>query len=171
MNKPDKDTDSRVKISSRGISTKQKGDIAEARIAELVTLYGDTRLSCYKPISDDEGIDLIVKEKGSFKILFIQIKSRFGDNPNKTYHQSIKETSIANNYSNAVVFCFINIKTGDLNEKVWFVPGPEYIKHSSRDKNGRLAFSGRITKQDIWSEFLISKQELANKIIQHMKKL
>jgi len=171
MNKPDKDTDSRVKITSRDISTKQKGDIAEARIAELVTLYGDTRLSCYKPVSDDEGIDLIVKEKGTFKILFVQIKSRFGDNPNKTYHQSIKETSIANNYSNAVVFCFFNIETGDLNDKVWFVPGPEYIKHSNRDKNGRLAFAAKTTKKDKWSEFLINKSDLANKIIAHMKKL
>lgn len=52
---------------SKDVSTKQKGDITEARIAELITLYGDTTLSCYKPISDDEGIDLIVKEKGSLK--------------------------------------------------------------------------------------------------------
>ena len=49
---------------SKDISSVQKGDIAEARIAELVTLYGDTSLSCYEPISDDEGIDLIVKRKG-----------------------------------------------------------------------------------------------------------
>ena len=31
---------------SKDVSTKQKGDIAEARIAELITLYGDTTLSC-----------------------------------------------------------------------------------------------------------------------------
>lgn len=68
---------------SKDVSTKQKGDIAEARIAELIMLYGDTTLSCYKPISDDEGIDLIVKEKGSLKTMYIQIKSRFGDNPDR----------------------------------------------------------------------------------------
>ncbi len=56
---------------SKGVSTKQKGDIAEARIAELIMLYGDTTLSCYKPISDDEGIDLIVKEKKSLKTMYI----------------------------------------------------------------------------------------------------
>jgi hypothetical protein len=39
-----------------------KKAIAEARIAELIMLYGDTTLSCYKPIFD-EGIDLIVKKK------------------------------------------------------------------------------------------------------------
>ena len=70
---------------SKDFSTKQKGDIAEARIAELVTRYGDTTLSCYKPISDDEGIDLIVKEKGSLKTMYVQIKSRFGDNPDENH--------------------------------------------------------------------------------------
>jgi hypothetical protein len=48
------------------ISAVQKGNIVEARVAELITLYGDN-LACYRPISDDEGIDLIVKEKGSNK--------------------------------------------------------------------------------------------------------
>ena len=43
---------------SPNVSSRQKGDIAEARIAELITLYGDTSLSCYKPISDDEGMIL-----------------------------------------------------------------------------------------------------------------
>lgn len=56
---------------SKDVSTHQKGDIAEARIAELIALYGDTTLSCYKPISDDEGIDLIVKEKGSLRTMYI----------------------------------------------------------------------------------------------------
>ena len=56
---------------SKDISSKQKSDIAEARIAELITLYDDTTLSCYKLLSDDEGIDLIVKEKGSLKTMHI----------------------------------------------------------------------------------------------------
>ncbi|MGC8776260.1 MAG: HTH domain-containing protein, partial [Minisyncoccia bacterium] len=93
---------------SKDVSTKQKGDIAEARIAELITLYGDTTLSCYKPLSDDEGIDLIVKEKGSLKTMYIQIKSRFGDNPNDIFTATTKTVSIADNYSMAIVFCFFD---------------------------------------------------------------
>ena len=46
---------------NKKITSKQKGDIAEAKVAELITLYGDEGLSCYRPISDDEGIDLVVK--------------------------------------------------------------------------------------------------------------
>ena len=56
----------------------QKGNIVEARVSELVLLYG-ANLSCYRPLTDDEGIDLIVKEKGSLKSIYIQIKSNFSD--------------------------------------------------------------------------------------------
>ncbi len=49
---------------NKDLSSKQKGDLVEARVAELITLYGDEGLSCYRPMSDDEGIDIIVKRRG-----------------------------------------------------------------------------------------------------------
>lgn len=55
---------------NKDLSSKQKGDIGEARVAELITLYGDEGLSCYQPMSDDEGLDLIVK-KEEVLIVFI----------------------------------------------------------------------------------------------------
>src|SRR3989338_9805853 len=125
--KIEKKTEKIYKVS-KDVSTKQKGDIAEARIAELITLYGDTTLSCYKPLSDDEGIDLIVKEKGSLKTMYIQIKSRFGDNPDDIFTATIKATAIADNYSMAVVFCFFDTEEGDLWNYLWFVPAPDFVK-------------------------------------------
>ena len=79
-------------LISKNISSQKKGSITEARIAELIILYGKTSLSCYKPISDDEGIDLIVKEKGSFKTMYIQIKSRFGVGEPKNYKAAVKKS-------------------------------------------------------------------------------
>ncbi len=117
---------------SKDVSTKQKGDIAEARIAELITLYGDTTLSCYKPLSDDEGIDLIVKEKGSLKTMYIQIKSRFGSNPDEIFTATVKAASVADNYSMAVVFCFFDTDEGDLWNYLWFVPAPDLIKSANK---------------------------------------
>lgn len=63
---------------NNSLSSKQKGDIGEARIAELITLYGELGLSCYKPMSDDEGIDLIVKRRGGLDIVYIQVKTTYG---------------------------------------------------------------------------------------------
>ena len=105
------------------ISTQQKGSIAEARIAELIILYGKTSLSCYKPISDDEGIDLIVKAKGSLKkTMYIQIKSRFDVN-DKNYTATTKQTLINNaldpHFNYTARFINLLYSTG------LFIPSPE----------------------------------------------
>jgi len=161
------------KISSQ-VSTKQKGDIAEARIAELVTLYGETTLSCYKPISDDEGIDLIVKEKGSLRTMYIQIKSRFGNNPDEVFTATIKAATIPDNYSVAVVFCFFDTEEGDLWDYLWFVPAPDFIKMANKldDGNAYGFVAGRQRKEtNKWDQYLIDKRDLANKILLQMKRV
>lgn len=159
---------------SKYVSTKQKGDIAEARIAELITLYGDTTLSCYKPISDDEGIDLIVKEKGSLKTMYIQIKSRFGGNPDEIFTATTKAATVADNYSMAVVFCFFDTEEGDLWNYLWFVPAPDFIKMGNKLDGGRLFgfVAGRKKKEsNKWDQCLIDKRDLANAIISQMKRI
>jgi len=161
------------KISPK-ISTKQKGDIAEARIAELITLYGDTTLSCYKPLSDDEGIDLIVKEKDSLKTMYIQIKSRFGNNPDEIFVATTKSVTVADNYSMALIFCFFDTEEGDLWDYLWFVPAPDFIKMANSLDNGKLYgfVAGRKKKEsNKWDKYLIDKRDLANMIISQMKRI
>lgn len=159
---------------SKDISTKQKGDIAEARIAELITLYGDKTLACYKPLSDDEGIDLIVKEKGSLKTMYLQIKSRFGDNPDAIFTATTKTSSIGDNYSVALIFCFFDTSEGDLWDYLWFVPAPDFIKMANKLDNGKMLgfVAGRKKKEtNKWDQYLIDKRELANMIIGQMKRI
>jgi hypothetical protein len=159
---------------SKDVSSKQKGDIAEARVAELIVLYGDTTLSCYKPISDDEGIDLIVKEKGSLKTMYIQIKSRFGDNPDSIFTATTKTASVVDNYSMAVVFCFFDTEAGNLWDYVWFIPAPDFIRHANKLQKGKMLgfVAGRKKKEsNKWDEYLIDKRDLANAIIGQMKRI
>lgn len=161
------------KISPK-ISTNQKGDIAEARIAELIALYGDTTLSCYKPLSDDEGIDLIVKEKGSLKTMYIQIKSRFGNNPDEIFVATTKSITVADNYSMALIFCFFDTEEGDLWDYLWFVPAPDFIKMANKLDNGRLYgfVAGRKKREsNKWDQYLIDKRDLANMIISQMERI
>ncbi|MFZ2969972.1 MAG: HTH domain-containing protein [Minisyncoccia bacterium] len=159
---------------SKDVSTKQKGDIAEARIAELITLYGDTTLSCYKPISDDEGIDLIVKEKGSLKTMYIQIKSRFGDNPDDIFTATTKASSVVDNYSMATIFCFFDTEEGDLWNYFWFVPSPDFIKKANKLMNEKMygfVAGRRRNESNKWDQYLIDKRDLANAIIAQMKRI
>ena len=173
LNKEIKKPEKTYKIS-KDVSTKQNGDIAEARISELIMLYGDTTLSCYKPISDDEGIDLIVKEKKSLKTMYIQIKSRFGDNPDKIFTATAKADTISDNYSMAVIFCFFDTEEGDIWDYLWFVPAPDFIKLANKLDGGKsLGFvAGRKKKEsNKWDNYLINKRSLANQIIAQMKRI
>jgi len=168
-----KDVEKVYKIS-KGISSRQKGDIAEARIAELIALYGDTSLSCYKPISDDEGIDLIVKEKGSLKTMYIQIKSRFGDNPDEIFTATAKALSVVDHYSMAMVFCYFDTEEGDLWNYLWFVAAPDFVKMANNLQGGKLLgfVAGRKKKEsNKWDQYLIDKRDLANAIIGQMSRI
>ena len=164
----------RVYKIAAGISDRQKGDITEARIAELITLYGETSLSCYRPVSDDEGIDLIVKQKGLAKIMYMQVKSRFGDDSGDVFTATVKAHKVIDNFSMAFIFCFFDTERGDLWDYIWFVPAPSFLKMANRLKGGNLLgfVAGRKKKEsNKWDEFLIDKRELANTIIAQMKRI
>ncbi len=159
---------------SKDVSSKQKGDIAESRVAELITLYGDTTLSCYKPISDDEGIDIIVKEKGSLKVMFLQVKSRYTDEPHSSFVAHVKQSAVCDNYSMGIVFCLFDTMKGDLYDYLWFVPAPEFLKKANLYKNkGLLPFVAGTSKKDTnkWDGFLIEKRALANTILKQMRRM
>lgn len=156
------------------VSSKQKGDIAEARIAELVTLYGDNEISCFEPISDDEGIDLIVKPKGQLKSLYIQVKSRFGDNPNKAYTATVKATGLVEHYSMMYLFCYFDTLVGDIWDYVWLVPAPDFKRYANQLDNGaRLGFVAGRRRSDgnKWDKYLIHKTDLSEEIIKQLQRI
>ena len=156
------------------VSSKQKGDITEARVAELITLYGDTEVSCFKPISDDEGIDLIVKPKGKLKSLYIQIKSRFGNDPSEIFTATVKASGVIDNYSMALVFCYFDTSDGDIWDYVWFVPAPDFLRKANKLQDGKtLGFVAGRKQSDTnkWDEYLIDKTDLSSTIIEQLGKL
>ncbi len=154
------------------ITSPQKGNIVEARIAELITLYG-TNISCYRPISDVEGIDLIVKEKGSLKSIYIQIKSNFSDDFSRPFVASVKKTSIVDSYSMAFVFCLFDTAKGDVYDFVWFVPAPDFLKMATKDKNELFGFvSGKQKKaSNKWDSYMIDKRDLAAVVMAQLKRI
>jgi hypothetical protein len=150
----------------------QKGNIVEARVSELILLYG-TNLSCYRPLSDDEGIDLIVKEKGSLKSVYIQIKGNFSDDFSRPFVATVKQRSAVDSYSMAFVFCLFDTAKGDVHDYVWFIPAPDFIRMAHKDKNDLLGFVSGKQKKDSnkWDAFMIDKRDLANRVIEQLKRI
>lgn len=154
------------------LSPPQKGRIVENRIAELIMLYGNN-LACYRPISDDEGIDLIAKEKGKFKSLFIQVKSNFSDDPTKPFVATAREHNVIDSFSLAFVFCLFDTPKGDISKYVWFVPAPDFMKMATRDKNNLFEFVSGKQKPESnkWDAFMIDRGDLAGKLMDQLKRM
>ena len=103
--------------------------------------------------------------------LYIQVKSRFGDNPDKVYTATTKTKSILDNFHMSLVFCFFDTVEGDIWNYVWFVSAPDFIREANQLDNGtRLGFvAGRRRREtNKWDDYLIDKRDLANKIIEQM---
>lgn len=125
-------SDDRIDVPISKVTTKQKWDIAEARIAELITLYWDTSMWCYKPISDDEWIDLIVKQKWSMKTMYLQIKSRFSHGIPKPFTATVKASGVLDQYSMWIVFCSFDYDEWDLRDYLRFVPAPDFLVSANK---------------------------------------
>ncbi|MFA7298519.1 MAG: hypothetical protein WC010_02630 [Candidatus Absconditabacterales bacterium] len=135
-------------------------------------MYGETQLSCYRPISDDEGIDLIVKEKGTLRTMYFQIKSRFTPDVNKVFTATVKKSGVLSKHSMGLIFCNFDTSDGDLRDYVRYVPAPDFIKYAI-DLHDHYGFvAGRTRKgENKRDAYLIEKRQLANKIVEDMKKI
>jgi len=156
------------------LRTKQKGDICEARVAELLALYGNEGLICYKPISDDEGIDLIVKRRGKLEVVYIQVKSTFGYK-DKGFVSTVKDKNLTNKERMLIVFAYFDLSEGDLFDQVFLIPGPDFLRLTKNEdkKPGERVFTVGLNhpEKSKYAEFMIEKRELANRVIEIMDKL
>ena len=157
---------------NKDLNTKQKGDIAEARVAELITLYGNEGLSCYRPISDDEGIDIIVKKRGVLDVVYAQVKSTYGYK-DRGFVSVVREKTIFNNPRMVLIFVYFDLSIGDLYDQVFCIPAHKFLEitNNSKKKQGGRVFTVGLNnpeKSKKFAEFMIEKRELANKIIEIM---
>jgi len=156
------------------LNTKQKGDIAEARVAELLTLYGVEGLSCYRPISDDEGIDIIAKRREKLEVAYIQVKSSFGYK-DRGFVSTVREKQIKNKERMILVFVYFDLSEGDLFDQIFCIPAPDFLRLTANEdkKPGERVFTVGLRNPDKskYSKFMIEKRELANRIIEIMDKL
>ncbi len=156
------------------LNTKQKGDIAEARVAELLTLYGDEGLTCYRPISDDEGLDIIAKRRDNLEVVYIQVKSSYGYK-DRGFVSTVKEKNIVNKERMILVFVYFDLSDGDLFDQIFCIPAPDFLRLTANEdkKPGERVFTVGLRNPDKskYSEYMIEKRELANRIIELMDKL
>lgn len=152
------------------ISSRQKGDVTESRVVELITLGSFGQLTCYTPKSDDDGIDLIINKKGDFIPVFIQVKSRFKLNNGKQFIQNVGCATFKSHTSFYIIFIYFNEMTFEV-ECVWLIPSVEfeklaYLKKSGENYKSFYRFSANpLTDTNQWSKYRIPKEKLGQELL------
>lgn len=153
------------------ISTKQKGNITENRASEIITLSSLGQLTCYTPNSDDDGIDLIINPKASFKPIFIQVKSRFKLQKSGQFIQNVGVKTFLADHSFYLLFIYFNNETLEI-DNIWLIPSHEFQNIAYKKKAGEnyksfFRFSANPkSKDDRWAKYSIDKSKLGNTLLE-----
>lgn len=163
-------------INVSELPSQTKGNIVEQRIAELILLYGQGLLNVYKPISDIEGIDLIVVKKGVFQPIFIQVKGRYNLR-NGNIQIGVKYNNFNAHHTFFVVAAYFDPKDIDISDYLIFIPSEDFknkanVVNKGKDK-AMYVLNSRLTKEydGRFSDFVIKKENLVNKIFEKFKEM
>ncbi len=151
-----------------GLTPHQKGDIIEHLIADLIVLGSNGALTTYVPISDLEGIDIIVNQRGGYNSLYIQVKGRFILKDGHRFIANIRKATFGTNQRMYFIFAYFDSKTQGIHDTLWLVPSEEIEKLPTRNsKQGpRFRFTASIANdsEDKMSRFKVSREELAEEL-------
>lgn len=163
-------------IDLSGLSSTAKGDIVEDRIKELVLLHGQGLLNVYKPVSDTEGVDLIVVKNGMFQPIFIQVKGRFTLTKQGAFLMDIRLKTFNPHHSYYVVGAFFNQGKLEIDDYILLIP-TKVIKNKAvpikagKEKRFRVATILNPKTKSKWGKYIIKKTELANILIEKFEEM
>jgi hypothetical protein len=117
------------------LSTTQRGAIGESVVATGLMLASEGRLSPYKPIADDDGLDLLLVDKLSRSIIQLQVKCRTRvDNPKaETVQFDVQLNTFAEDGRGYVLGILLD---GAAVRRAWLIPRAELrtVARSSSEK-------------------------------------
>lgn len=150
-----------------GLSSRAKGNIAEDRVKEYILLYSQGLLNVYKPVIDEDGVDLIALQSGIFHPVYLQVKSRYTVGEDGQLILSIKETTFKPHHSFYLVGVSFNKQTLEIEDKILFIPSEVIAEKAIHLSNGylRLVASLKEGSQNQWCQYIVSKSQLAEKIL------
>ena len=159
-------------IDLSGLSSQAKGDIVEDRVKELLVLYGQGLLHVFKPVTDTEGVDLIVTKAGEFHPIFLQVKSRYVLNQGRSIVITVNAKTFKPHQAYYVVAAYFDPATLAIRDDIFLIPSEEFKREAvpvkKYDRLQIVAPLGRESRSK-WTKYLVSKSELANRLIEHFE--
>ncbi|MCK4642534.1 hypothetical protein KAU32_02735 [bacterium] len=160
-------------IDTSGLTSSTKGDIVEDRIKDLILLYGQGLLSVYKPVTDTEGIDLIVVKNGIYQPIFLQVKSRFKLHETGSFIIDVRKKTFNPHHSFFVVGAYFDPKTIEIDENLIFLPSEKVLNGNVVNKNNpRFRISTRLSNsRGRWAKYIIKKTTLAENLLEKFSEM
>ena len=164
-------------VDLSGLSSQAKGNIVEDRIKELLLLHGQGLLSAYTPVTDTEGIDLIVVKNGQFHPIFLQIKGRYNLHQDRSLILSIKVKTFSPHSNYFLVGAFFNPKTLEIEENLLLIPSQDLVKNAivvrskKRGEWYRVVSSLDLNSKGKWSDYIVKKIDLASKLLEKFEEI
>lgn len=158
------------------LSTKQKGDIVENRVSEIITLSSNGYLTCFSPNTDDDGIDLIINPKGAFSPIFLQVKGRFISNQKKMYIQNVNISTFRSDNKFLILFVLFNSSSLEV-DTLWLVPSDViesdavYLQPGEKHKASYRFNASLKENKTKWHEFKVDKAKLGDVLKEKIEQL
>lgn len=159
-------------IDLSGLLSREKGDIVEDRIKDLILLHGQGLLSVFKPVTDARGVDLVVVKSGIFQPIFLQVKSRFKLLKSGSFLMDIRGNFQAH-HAFYVVGAHFDTAELEIAPHLLLVPTEILVKKARRVKaKSETLFRYRVVTalspdtRSKWKPYVIEKSELANKLLE-----
>jgi len=158
-----------------GLSSQAKGDIVEDRIKELIVLQGQGLLSVYKPVTDTQGIDLIVTKVGLYQPIFLKVKSRYNVQKRGYFLMDVSKKTFNPHHSYFVLGAYFNPQKIEIDDFLLLVPSEEVAKTNSVKSNQgeryRVMNYLNPDSKGKWANYLVKKTDLANKLIEKFEEM
>jgi hypothetical protein len=152
------------------LSASQKGKIVEQLVGATCVLQSEGRLRISIPLVDDEGVDLIVSDRNTDRVLLLQIKSRFTLN-NGNYRTDVRKAALHANSNRYLLFVYYDRESASFGKTMWLVQSLKFEELLAGQKADRdiYVFQSRFTSQnDMWAPYKIATAELARTLLKNL---
>ena len=136
-----------------GLTSTQKGAIGEAIVTTGLLLASNGQLSPYRPVADDDGIDLLLVDKLSRDIVQLQVKARTGVDNAKA--ETVQFDVRLNTFAQGARGYLLGVLLEDASlKKAWLIPlsGLRDVAKSASEKLVVVA-SAKETSNDRFRKF------------------
>lgn len=159
-------------VDLSGLSSQAKGDIVEDRIKELLLLHGQGLLSVFRPVTDTEGVDLIVTKAGEFHPIFLQVKGRYTLHKGRSIIVTVNAKTFTPHQAYYIVVAYFNPAKLEIHDDILLIPSAVFRKEAvmvKKYERYQIVSPLERTSRSKWTKYLVTKSEFANKLVEHFE--